>query len=331
MKIVLSGDLAARLRDDAERVLEETDVTPEFVLLGNDGRFDVDPSGCDVVLFSLSASRHKDAMRSLMPLFGEPALQWMQGPGAGIDHPVWSTLLDRGVRLTNASGVHSEPIAQYIFTYVLHWERNVALHQRQQAEKQWETIHSDDLGAKTIGIVGYGGIGQATAKIAKAFGMRVVGCRRSACDDPYLDEFVPPGRLEALLAESHYVVLCMPFNDETRAMIGEAELASMRGDAVLVNVARGGVVDEPALIESLRAGRIRGATLDVVSEEPLPESSPLWTLENCVITPHDAGYSPLGDERLGALFLENLGRFARGESMRNEIHSAGISRDEAGA
>ena len=135
---------------------------------------------------------------------------------------------------------------------------------------------------------------------------------------------MPLDALPELLEQSDYVVLCMPYNDETHGMIGARELAAMREDGVLINVARGGVVDEPALIDVLSTGRIRGATLDVVVEEPLPASSPLWTLGNCVITPHDAGYSPLGDERLAALFLDNLSRWLRGEEMRNLIASRGI-------
>jgi len=325
VKICLTGDRARRLRELATPMLAAAGVDAEFVILEQDGRFDGDPEDLDVVYFSLSVTRYPEATASLMGLFKTPSLKWMQGPGAGIDHPIWQGLLDRGGRLTNASGIHSEPIAQYIFTYVLHWERNVERHRQQQASKTWEIIRSGDLAQKTIGIVGYGGIGQATARVAKAFGMRVLASRRTPFEDDALDRFVPLDDLKTLLAESDYVVLCMPFNDETKGMIGADELASMRDDAVLINVARGGVVDEPALIEVLEAGRIRGATLDVVSEEPLPENSPLWTLENCVLTPHDAGYSPLGDERLGALFIENLGRFARGESMINEIETTGIA------
>ena len=159
--------------------------------------------------------------------------------------------------------------------------------------------------------------------------MRTIGCRRSPCEDPNLDRLVAPDDLSSLLSESDYVVLCMPYSDETHGMIGATELAAMRKDAVLVNVARGGVVDESALVEALRAGAIRGATLDVVSEEPLPEDSPLWGLENCVLTPHDAGYSPLGSQRLGVLFVENLTRFVAGESLRNEIRATGIARSES--
>lgn len=324
MKICLTGDRAQLMKDAVSRLVEAGGAVPEIVILDAEGGFDGDPVGSEVIYFSLSVTKYPAAMAALMGLFDEPALRWLQGPGAGIDHPIWQSLIDRGVRLTNASGIHSEPIAQYIFTYVLHWERNVERHRIQQANQDWEVIRSGDLAEKTIGIVGYGGIGQATARVAKAFGMRVLGSRRTHADDPALDCFVPLDALHELFAESHYVVLCMPFNDETRGMIGREALSAMRPDAVLINVARGGVVDEPALIETLRTKKIRGATLDVVSEEPLPASSPLWTLDNCVLTPHDAGYSPLGDERLGALFLDNLEHYVRDESLVNEIRSTGI-------
>jgi len=313
------------MRPRVEEILRSTGVDAEIIVLDREGHFDGDPSGIEVVYFSMSVTKYAAAMGPLMALFEEPALRWMQGPGAGIDHPIWRSILDRGARLTNASGIHSEPIAQYIFAYVLHWERNVARHLAQQADRKWEIVRSGDLAEKTLGIVGYGGIGQAAGRIGKAFGMRVLGTRRTLIEDDMLDRFVPLESLHELLSESHYVVLSMPFNDETERLIGAAELEAMREDAVLINVARGGVVDEPALIEALRGGAIRGASLDVVSEEPLPPESPLWTLDNCVLTPHDAGYSPLGDARLGALFLDNLGRFLRSEPLRNEILTTGFA------
>ncbi len=324
MKICLTGDRADEMRPRAREILGAAGADGEVLILDANGQFDGDPSGIDIVYFSMSVTKYKPAMKALIALFAEPELRWMQGPGAGVDFPIWQTILDRGVRLTNASGIHSEPIAQYIFTYVLHWERNVARHLAQQANRHWEIIRSGDLAEKTLGIVGYGGIGQAAGRIGKAFGMRVLGSRRTPIEDSVLDRFVPLESLHELLAESHYVVLCMPFSDETERMIGASEIAAMREDAVLINVARGGVVDEPALIDALRSGAIRGASLDVVSEEPLPAESPLWSLENCVLTPHDAGYSPLGDERLGALFLENLGCYVRGDPLRNEVYTTGF-------
>jgi phosphoglycerate dehydrogenase-like enzyme len=207
----------------------------------------------------------------------------------------------------------------WIFTYVLHWERQVSRHQAQQADREWNLLISDDLTSKTLGIVGLGGIGEAAARVGRAFGMRVIGLRRSAVESLNVDLTLPASELHALLGQSDYVVLSVPFTDETRHLIGAAEFASMRKSAVLINVARGGVVDEPALIEALQSRTIHGATLDVVSQEPLPATSPLWTLDNCVITPHDAGWSPRANERITALFLDNLGHYVRGEPMRNEV------------
>ncbi len=321
MKVLLTGSRADRLAERARGVAREI----ETAILRQEGEIDGSVEDVEVIYFGLDVTESPPAMKTLLPLLQAPTLRWLQSPGAGVDHPIWSTLLERGVRLTNASGIHAEPIAQYIFTYVLFWERQVARHLAQQAERRWEILRSDDLGRKTLGIVGYGGIGRAAGRIGRAFGMRVLGTRRWPVEDEVLDRFVPLEALHELLGESDYVVLCMPFSDETRGMIDAAALAAMRSSAVLINVARGGVVDEPALIEALRGGVIRGATLDVVVEEPLPADSPLWTLENCVITPHDAGYSPLGDVRLGDLFIGNLERFVQGAPLVNEIRSTGLS------
>ncbi|MBW2359750.1 MAG: hypothetical protein JRG84_02495 [Deltaproteobacteria bacterium] len=186
---------------------------------------------------------------------------------------------------------------------------------------------SGDLTSKTLGIVGLGGIGLAAARIGKAFGMRVIGTRRTpAGDETDVDLWLPPKRLPELLETADYVVLCVPLTDATRHSIGAAELAAMRSDSVLINVARGDVVDEPALIDALRDRRIRGATLDVAALEPLPPDSPLWSLDNCVITPHDAGYSPRANERLAGLFFDNLSRYVAGEPLRNEIRDVALSR-----
>jgi phosphoglycerate dehydrogenase-like enzyme len=305
------------LADEIRRI----EPSAELVELRPDGSFVGDPAGLQVLLFSVDLSFQKPALIETMKLLEADSLEWVQGPGAGVDHPMWSGVIERGARLTNASGIHAEPIAQYVFTYILHWERQVVRHQAQQIAREWQIVVSGDLTSKTLGIVGLGGIGAATARIAKAFGMRVSGLRRSDQPVPNVDSRHGPDGLHELLGESDYVVLCLPHTDETRHLIGARELAAMRDDAVLINVARGGVVDEPALIEALERGRIRGASLDVTEVEPLPPDSPLWSLDNCVLTPHDAGYSPLAGERLGRLFVENLRRFREGSAMRNEIRA----------
>jgi len=317
LKICLSSEIAARFGPEIRRIVPEA----QLVELRPDGSFSEDPSGVQVFFFSIDLTLEKPALTETLKLLESESLEWVQGPGAGVDHPIWSQILERGARLTNASGIHAEPIAQYIFSYVLHWERQVARHQAQQIAREWKTIVSGDLTAKTLGIVGLGGIGAATARVAKAFGMRVLGLRRSDVRDPNVDRHHSPDELHELLGESDYVVLCLPLTQATRQLIGSRELESMRDDAVLINVARGGVIDESALIDALEKQRIRGATLDVTEIEPLPKDSPLWSLENCVLTPHDAGYSPLAGERLGQLFVENLRLYKEGTAMHNEVRS----------
>ncbi len=315
MKICATHDLLPFLADPIAEIAPHA----ELVLVDADGAFVGDPDGSEVIVFSTSSGVNRTLMRALVRHYASPSLRWVQSPGAGVDHPIFRTLIERGVRLTNGSGLHAEPIAQYIFTYVLHWERQVVRHQKQQAEREWRVLVSDDLTRKTLGIVGLGGIGEAAARVAQAFGMRVVGLRRTPGAAPHVDQVRPPEELHDLLAESDYVVLSVPLTDATRHLIGARELEAMPRHAVLINVARGGVVDEPALIAALRERRIRGATLDVVSQEPLPPESPLWALDNCVLTPHDSGWSPRAGERLSALFLDNLRRYLGGEPLRNEV------------
>lgn len=302
------------------------EVAPDAILVPvrDDGTCDGDAASSDVFLFSVDLAANDDVLGAALSILASTSLHWVQSPGAGVDMPIWTELVERGVRLTTAAGVHAEPIAQYVFTYVLHWHRQVALHQRQQSDRRWEIAVSDDLTSKTLGIVGFGGIGQSTARVAKAFGMRVLGLRRGVIDDENVDEAFDPSGLATLLAQSDFVVLALPLNEATRHLIDAEALAAMRPDAVLINVARGGVVDQDALVDTLQRGAIRGATLDVVAEEPLPPESPLWGLDNCVITPHDAGYSPLAGERLGQLFVENLARYVAGEPMRNEVTASQI-------
>lgn len=307
--------MADRLASQIERLAPGT----PLVRLRPDGTYDGDPAGIDVFLFSVDLAMADDSLAAAGSLLDSASLAWVQGPGAGVEQPIWSELVDRGVRLTSAAGVHAEPIAQYVFTYVLHWHRHVAQHQRQQSEHAWEPIVSDDLTAKTIGVVGYGGIGRATTRVAKAFGMRVMALRRREIRDPDVDASFDPDGLHTLLAQSDYVVLAVPLTESTHQLIDGAALAAMPESSVLINVARGAVVDQAALEAALATRAIRGATLDVTDEEPLPADSALWDLPNCVITPHDAGYSPLAGERLARLFVGNLARYLDGDPLKNEI------------
>lgn len=314
MRVCLSAILAERIGADVRRLVPGA----EIVALRSDGSAVGDLEQLDVLLFTTDLAG-ADTLGVVWDLLQHAPLRWVQGPAAGVEMDIWWELLDRGVRVTSAAGVHAEPIAQYVMTYVSHWNRSVEAHRRAQAERRWEPIVSDDLTAKTLGIVGHGGIGTAVARIAKAFGMRVLALRRSPIEDPNVDEAFGPDGLHRMLGRSDYVVVAAALTDETRHMIDADALAAMRDDTVLVNVARGGLVDQAALERALVERTIRGAVLDVTDPEPLPEDSELWALENCIITPHDSGPSPLADERLGALFLQNLERFVGGAPMINEI------------
>ena len=314
-RLCLSEPMYERIGADLASIVPDV----ELVRLQPDGTYRGDPEGVEIFCFSVDLADNEDSLMQAGMLLLADSLQWVQAPGAGMEHEIWSQLLERGVRLSNAAGVHAEPIAQYVFTYVLNDLRQVDHHREMQADRTWRSVVSDDLTSKSIGIVGMGGIGAAVARIAKAFGMHVMGLRRGEIVDPNVDVRLGPDQLPTLLAQSDYVVLALPLTEETTGLIDSDALGSMRGSAVLINVARGAVVDEPALISALEARTIRAAVLDVTTVEPLEEDSPLWSLDNCVITPHDAGYSPLAGERLGELFTENLALFRAGEPLRNEI------------
>ncbi len=199
-------------------------------------------------------------------------------------------------------------------------------HGRAQDRAEWAKFNTTDLGGRTLGIVGYGGIGAAVARRAKAFDMRVVATKRTLVDDANLDELLPPAALQALLAQADYVVLCVPLTDETSGLIGARQLQAMAPHAVLVNVSRGAVVDQEALIDALREGRIGGAVIDVTTPEPLPADSPLWAMENVVITPHDSGDSPGAFGHTVDHWLKNLARYVRGEDLLNVVTTTGLTR-----
>lgn len=318
MKICISSVMVEHL---AQAISQEHPAA-EVITLAPDGTFSAEPDGTDVFCFSVDLALQRESMKAAAALMHQPGLVWVQAPGAGVELPLWTDAMDRGVRLTSAAGVHAEPVAQYIFTQILHWHRQVPRHQQQQADRAWQTVVSDDLTTKTLGIVGLGGIGLAAARIAKAFGMDVVALRRTPGSYPNVDRCLGPDDLHELLNVSDFVALCLPLNDSTRHLIGAAEFAAMGADTVLINVARGPVVNQDELIEALTTHTIAAASLDVTDPEPLPADSPLWALPNCAITPHDAGYSPLAPQRLATLFLENLALFVADAPLRNEVFAA---------
>jgi phosphoglycerate dehydrogenase-like enzyme len=264
-----------------------------------------------------------------------PGVRWVQLPSAGADGAVRAGLVAPGmpVIVTTANGIHAIPIAEYVFSsmlvFVRRWPTLLAL----QRERTWPDsstrrrdpqlrLGGQELYGATLGIVGLGHIGRRVAYLGHAYGMRVLGLRRSARvgeTDADVEELFPPDRLRELLAASDFVVLAVPRTAQTHHLIGEPELRAMRPSAYLVNIARGDVVDEAALVRAVKEGWIAGAGLDVTEHEPLDPASPLWTLPTVNLSPHVSGSTDRYSSRFTDLFLENLGRFRAGLTLLNTV------------
>jgi phosphoglycerate dehydrogenase-like enzyme len=255
-------------------------------------------------------------------------LRWIHTGAAGVASLLHRELVASDIVLTNSAGIHAGPIAETVLAMMLHFARGIDQAVRAQQQIRWaaDVFESNDgtvreLAGATLGIIGYGGIGRALARRARALDMRVVALRRSAAQDDVAEMVTGDGALEQLLRVSDMVALTVPATPETRGMIGAPELARMRPGAVLINVARGSIVQEAALVDSLRSGRLRAA-LDVFAMEPLPAESPLWRMRNVLITPHVSATSPRYWERESELIIDNLGRYLAGRRLRNVVDTA---------
>jgi len=251
-----------------------------------------------------------------------PRLKWIQVMSAGVDRFLDIDLIESPVILTNVSGIHAIPISEFVIGLMLMFVKQAPFCFQLKCEKKWERFTPEALNSKTVGIVGLGSIGQEVARLAKAFGMRVIATRRSARQvgrGRYVDIMLPPALLNDLLSESDFVVLAVPFTPETSNLIGRKELQKMKPTACLINIARGGIVDEAALVHALEERWIAGAGLDVFATEPLPPDSRLWDLPNVIYSPHISG--GMGDyaARATELFAENLGRYLTGKRLLNVV------------
>jgi phosphoglycerate dehydrogenase-like enzyme len=251
-----------------------------------------------------------------------PRLRWIQGTSAGIGRLVQRTGLDRsGLLLTTASGVHATALAEFCLMAMLMFVKDAFGLAEAKARRQWARYSRPELAGQTLAVVGLGQIGAEVARRARALGLRTLGTKRTVAGaDPAalgVERLYAWTDLLLLLAEADHVVLSCPHTPETEGLIGERELRTMKPGAVLVNVARGAVVDEPALVRALRSGHLAGAALDVFRQEPLPPESPFWDLPNVLISPHSASTADGENARLTALFVENLRRYLDGRPLRN--------------
>jgi phosphoglycerate dehydrogenase-like enzyme len=260
-----------------------------------------------------------------------PRLSWVHSATSGVERALTPASRARGVIVTNARGVFSRPIAEYVLMMVLAVSRRLPQLLELQRERTWQPLEGTELRDVTIGIVGLGSMGQAVADLATAFGCRVIGVRRRADTGPLrtedgrelaIDRIGGPETLPAMLAESDFIVLAAPLTSETRGLIDERTLAMVKPGAWLVNVARGGLVNERALLRALRDGPLGGAVLDAFHDEPLPPMSSFYDLPNVIVTPHTAWSSSRVLDRSVELFCDNLRRFAAGEPLLNVVDPA---------
>lgn len=257
-----------------------------------------------------------------------PNVRWIQATSAGIGPMLVRTgLIHASITFTTASGIHGVPLAEFVVMALLWFAKGGPKMVRDQAARRWERTCARELRGSTVGIVGLGGVGREVARTCRAMGLRVIATKRTVTGgrDDVTDELWPMSRLTALLKEADALVLACPHTADTERLIGRPQLAMMKRGAILINIARGAVVDEPAMIEALQAGHLGGAAIDVATKEPLPQDSPLWALPHVLISPHSASTVTIENARLTELFCDNLGRYLRGEPLRNTFDRARLS------
>lgn len=329
VRLVLAGDLPPA----AASSLREVDPRIELVQL-DAGDYALYASRVRLAGLSPDAPRTRLAalLRSTDVLFTypqtpldllehTPRLRWLQLLTAGADElPGYRALMHR-VPITTIREVRARPVAEYAMMLLLAFAKRLDASLVLKRTRAWDRLSGIELRGRTVGIVGLGSIGAETAHMARAFGMRVIATRRtpSAVLPGDVDELLPPDRLPELLRRSDFVVLTAPSTTETQHLIGEAELRLMPSHAVLINVARGALVDQPVLITALQEGWIAGAGLDVFEEEPLEPSSPLYELDNVLLSCHSAGTTDQFAARVVPILCDNLRRFLAGEPLRNQI------------
>jgi D-2-hydroxyacid dehydrogenase (NADP+) len=255
-----------------------------------------------------------------------PKLRFVQSVSAGTDQYDKAAFAAAGIRLASAQGANERAVSEHAMALILGLTRQIHLARDNQTAAIWRPMigdrawREDELGGKTLVIVGLGRIGLRLATLAAAFGLRIIGVRRSPEPHPDIEAIVRPDQLHEVLAQADIVALTCPLTPETENLIDAAALAAMKPGALLINVARGKVVDEKALVAALSEGRIAGAGLDTFVEEPLAASSPLWAMRNVIITPHSAGETRAYETNVVDLLVDNLARLARGETaLRNQV------------
>ncbi len=327
--IALTPILAARYRSRDLEAVRAAAPGARLVTVGFDGHPDGPLDDVEVMLRGRLPAETFDRI-----LARAPNLRWVHSATAGVERVLTPSSRARGLVITNARGVFSRPVAEYVMMMILAVTRSLPQLLELQAERTWQPLEARELRDVTVGIVGLGSIGRAVGALATAFGCRVIATRRRPeagaaaapgdGDEPYLgslmlDRVLPPERLHELLAESDFVVLATPLTHDTHDLISDEAIAALKPGAWVINVARGELVDERALARALRDGRLGGAVLDTFREEPLSPMSPLYDLPNLILTPHTSWSSARVVDRSVELFCTNLRRFADGQPLVNVV------------
>lgn len=249
--------------------------------------------------------------------FFTPSLEWVQICSTGFSDNVTPEILDGRVTLTNAPNLHTLPIAESVLAAMLDHAKNLRQRRIDQKTRTWRRLDNDELNGRTVLIVGLGNIGKAVARFCNSFAMTVIGTKRRVAPVENVDEVFDADALIDHLPAADYVVIAAPHTPATEGMLDESAIAAMKSSAYLINVGRGQVIDEPALITALRTRRIAGAYLDAFAREPLDDAHELWGMDNVLIVPHDSHSSPYIGDRMVQIFCANLRRYVAGEPLRN--------------
>jgi phosphoglycerate dehydrogenase-like enzyme len=286
-------------------------------VIGNSPSAFIEASREASVIFHWSGSR--DLLRSVF--LASPNVRWVHSRSAGLDSMLFPELVSSPVVLTNGSGVFSQALGEFALAMVLYFAKDFPRMIRNQRARRWEQFDVDAIAGQTVGIVGYGDIGRTVATRLHAMGMKVLALKRHppATPDPLIDRFYLSSELLDMLAECDYVVASAPLTAETRHMLSDAQFAAMKPSGVVINVGRGPVIDQMALVRALHEKKIRGAGLDVFEEEPIAENDPIWSLENVFISPHCADHTHDWHEQAVRFFLRQYHRFQNGEPLENIV------------
>ena len=307
MKVAAGRGFFERYGERAHAIVPDLN----WALIETDASWSQSPQECDLIVLAGDAYR-KEFVDATMAL---PAPRWAHSEDAGTDGPFYDAMREKNVIITNSPGANAPEVAEFALGLVLWTAKRLDTFRQHQGQHHWEWIDLESLSDKTLLVVGLGAIGSKIASYAKGFHMRVLGIRQSADPVAGVDCQGTLADLPEYLAAADFVVLALPNAPETQGLIGKDEFARMKSTATLINVARGSIVDTPALKKALESGQIRQACLDVISTEPWPEDDALWDMPNLFLTPHNAWSSPLYLPRVAEFWLQNLERYVGGDEL----------------